>query len=552
MSYPSSSSSTQPRETPSQTLTGLSGVSARECSTRNSGLSPIAIGPQAKSLRFRYTLMPAAPTQSQTKPTIPRPTPMSANANANTLDSSSFTFDSPLQDTHPPNTKAGTVRSADDRTPLERKDPGKKLKILDLDNYLNEDVDLHPSPTRSKTKGKILLGANILSNISRKPRLGPIPKPNITTLLSDPSMSQSAGSQSAPAPEGDVTPLPQDVNEGPGNQHPQSSTPPPHPPLQDRLPSSVRSRFIAPAGGIWTTIYGQTLECILHPITPAHQRDWKTLEGNKFLAVISRFKDTRNAADRVAAMSALEQLLAAAFPGNIEIDVILGDTVQEHVHPNSAYPFLIQGLTDEETRILRNEFVLANETIATFFYPYDTILPITDYANDNRAAAELVRFLSSATEVTHFIAQHNDNIPFNEVPNPHNFVRWTLSTLRVTSSLAKRRNTGPVPIHNVFIHPPTTEPATYKLWISLLHGLSFDTRKKGTGKPTTAELCNVCKSVAHSEDTCAYAAITGWPAMPPSGQIIPARTNGGAYVRGRGHGGNFGRGQGSHGNPGWA
>ncbi|KIJ47545.1 hypothetical protein M422DRAFT_248975 [Sphaerobolus stellatus SS14] len=375
-------------------------------------------------------------------------------------------------------------------------------------------------------------------------------------------MSQSAGSQSAPAPEGDVTPLPQEVNEGAGSQHPQSSTPPPHPPLQDHLPSSVRSRFIAPTGGIWTTIYGQTLECILHPITPAHQRDWKTLEGNKFLAVISRFKVTRNVANRVAAMSALEQLLAAAFPGNVEIDIILGDMIQEHVHPNSAYPFLIQGLTNEETRILRNEFVLTNETIATFFYPYDTILPITDYAvsleglaltpsiqNDTCAAAELVPFLSSATEVTHFIAQHNNNISFNEVPNPHNFVQWTLSTLRVTSSLAKHRNTGPIPIHNIFIHPPTTEPATYKLWISLLHSLNFDTRK-GTGKLTTAELCNVCKSVAHSEDTCTYAAIMGWPVTPPSGQIIPAQTNGGAYVRGRGRGGNFGRGRGSHGNPG--
>ncbi|KIJ31315.1 hypothetical protein M422DRAFT_266967 [Sphaerobolus stellatus SS14] len=377
-------------------------------------------------------------------------------------------------------------------------------------------------------------------------------------------MFQSTSSQSTTALEGDVTPLPQDHNDESDIQRPRDPTPPPHTPLPGLLPSNIRSRFITPTGTNWSTIYGQTLERILHPITPAHQRDWKSLEGNKFLAVISRLKVTRSAADRVAAMTALEQLLATAFPGNVAIDVILGDTIQEHVHPNSAYPFLILGLTDEETRILKNEVVLANESIATFFYPYDTSLPITDYAvsleglalppstqNDTRAAAELARFLSSATEITHFIAQHNDNIPFNEVPNPHNFVRWTLSTLRVTSSLVKRRNTGPIPIHNVFIHPPTTEPAAYKRWISLLHGLSFDTRK-GTGKPTTAELCNVCKSVAHSEDSCAYAAIPGWPATPPSGQTTPAQPTRGAYGRGRGRGGNSERGRGSRMNPGWA
>ncbi|KIJ51695.1 hypothetical protein M422DRAFT_244023 [Sphaerobolus stellatus SS14] len=487
-------------------------VSARNCSTcsptdpsrpQNSGHTSTKIGPMLKPLRYRLTLTPFTPAQSQIKPTIPRHTSISANANANTLESSSFSLENSPQDTHPLTTKLGTVRSADDRTPLERKDPGKKLQTLDLENYLNEGADLPPSPTRPRTKGPVFLGVNILSNISRKTEPRPIPTSTTTTLLPDTSMSQNTLSQSAATYTSDITHLPQDENGEPSGQHPQTPTHPPNTPPHDCLPSSVRPRFLAPATTVWPAIYGQTLECILHPITPAHQRDWKTLEGNRFLAIISHLKVTHNAADRVAAMTALEQLLKSAFPGNIDIDIIIGDTIQEHVHPNSAYPFLIQGLTDEETRILRNEFVLASEKVAAFFYPYDTILPITDYAisleglaltpntqNDTRAAAEIVRFLSGAAEITHFIAQHNDNIPFNEVPNPHNFVRWTLSTLRITSSMVKHRNTGPTPVHNVFIHPPTTEPVAYKGWISLLHGLHFDTRK-GTGRVTTAELCNV-------------------------------------------------------------
>ncbi|KIJ53833.1 hypothetical protein M422DRAFT_242095 [Sphaerobolus stellatus SS14] len=250
------------------------------------------------------------------KPTIPHPTLM-------------------------PTTRAGTIRSANDRTPLERKDPGKKPKTLDLANYLNEDVDFPPSLTRSTTKDPILHGANILFDLFRKPKPGVIPTPASTTLPSDTSMSQSNISQGVAVPAGGMTP-------------PQSST---------------------------------------HAHTLPHTTGYHPASGSASSCLYS--------------MTALELLLKAAFPGNIEIDIILGDTIQEHVHPNSAYPFLIQGLTDEETRILKNEFVLANEDIATFFYPYDTILPITDYTislkglvltpstqNDAHAAAELVGFIT--------------------------------------------------------------------------------------------------------------------------------------------------------------
>ncbi|KIJ40520.1 hypothetical protein M422DRAFT_256486 [Sphaerobolus stellatus SS14] len=478
---------------------------------------------------------------------------MAGNTGANTHEY--FSFEIPHLATQHSTAKAGTVRPANERTPLERKDPGKKPKVLDLAVYLDEDVDFPPSPTRSTKKGPILLGSDILSNLLKIPVLSAPPASVSPTLSPSTYMSHDNVPHTPTAPSSGTTPLPPVTDGEASGQSPQDPNHPPHATPPNRLPTNIRSRFIEPVGPDWPTIYGQTLERIMHPITPAHQRNWKTLDGDKILAAISRLKVTRNAADRVAAMTALERLLQTAFPENVEIDIILGDTIQEHVRPSSAYPFLVQGLSDEEIRILKNESVLANEDVAVFFYPYDTALPMTDYAvsleglvltpsiqDDARAAAELIRFLSGLSEITHFIAQHNDNIPFNEVPNPHNFVHWTLNTLRVTSSMVKRCNSGPTPVHNIFINPPTTEPGAYKKWITLLHGLHFDTRK-GTGKPTIAELCNVCKSVAHNEDTCPYAAIPGWPTTPPSDKPTHSIPHGGAPPCGRGRGGNFGRGR---------
>ncbi|KIJ24719.1 hypothetical protein M422DRAFT_274442 [Sphaerobolus stellatus SS14] len=401
---------------------------------------------------------------------------MSDNANANNTEP--FPSTNPPPASHLPLAKAGTIRSASDRTPFEQKDPAKKLKALDLANYLDQDIDLPPSPTRSTTKGPVLLGADILSHLPKKSCPDKTLGSASPSILFDIFMPQASMTQGVSEPSGGTAPLPQGISGTSNNPHPQATDSTEHPPPLDRIPAS--------------------------------------------------------------------------------------DTIQEHVHPNSAYPLLVQGLSEGEARTLKNEFVLVNEEVATFFYPYDTALPITDYAvslkglvltpspqNDAQVATKLVRFLNGTAEVIQFITQHNENIPFDEVPDPHNFVPWTLSTLRVLSSLVKHRNTGPIPIHNIFIHPPTTEPAGYKSWISLLHRLHYDTRK-GIGKPTTAELCNVCKSVAHSDEDCKYAAIPGWPATAPSSQPQTSGPQGGSLPRGRGRGGNQGRGRGSRTNSGWA
>ncbi|KIJ48996.1 hypothetical protein M422DRAFT_247371 [Sphaerobolus stellatus SS14] len=470
---------------------------------------------------------------------------MSANTSAN---NTPFLFLNPPTADRPPISKAGTIRPASDRSPFERKDPVKKPKAVDLEEYLNEDIDLPPSPTRTTTRSATLLGADILGDTSKRKEPSTLSDITVPHLPSASSMSQS-GSTTAPADTTTQVP-PQDqatVGSSDTDHHP-VTTYALNPPPPERLPADIRNRFIVPVGTGWYPIHGQTLERLMFPITPNHQHP--------------------GSYNRVAAMLALERLLAMAFPGNAAIDVVLGDTIQAHVHPNSAYPFLVQGLTDRETRILKNEIVLAHEEIAVFFYPYDTALPITNYAlsleglvltpspaNDTRATAELVRFLSTAGEFIQFINQNHSNIPFDAEPNPSNFVRWILNTLQVTRSAVKRRNTGPVPVHNVFIHPPTIEPAAYKEWISLLHRLHYDTRK-GTGKPTTAELCNVCKSVAHSDDACKYTVVPGWPAAAPSPPSLPpqpysAQIRGGGHPRGRGRGGISGRGRGGNSSVGW-
>ncbi|KIJ22942.1 hypothetical protein M422DRAFT_276570 [Sphaerobolus stellatus SS14] len=334
----------------------------------------------------------------------------------------------------PPISKAGTICPASDRSPFEHRDLAKKPKAVDLEEYLNEDIDLPPSPTHTTTRSATLLGADILGDTSTRKEPSTLSDITIPHLPSTSSMSQS-GSTTAPADTTtQVSPQDQAIVGSSDTDHHPVTTYALNPPPPGRLPADIRNRFITPVGTGWYPIHGQTLERLMFPITPNHQHDWKSLDGNKTLAVISRLKVTHNAADRVAAMSALERLLAMAFPGNAAIDIVLGDTIQAHVHPNSAYPFLVQGLTDRETRILKNEFVLAHEDIAVFFYPYDTALPITNYvlsleglvltpssANDTRAAAELVRFLSTAGEFIQFINQNHSNIPFDTEPNPSNF-----------------------------------------------------------------------------------------------------------------------------------
>ncbi|KIJ43242.1 hypothetical protein M422DRAFT_253449 [Sphaerobolus stellatus SS14] len=362
----------------------------------------------------------------------------------------------------------GTICLASDRTPFDCKDPAKKLKVLDLNNYLNKDIKLPPSLTRTTTRNTVFLGADILEATSQQKN--PLTTPGSPGPPHHSHIFPMSQDNSTATNTGDIIQVP------PQDQGTAGST-------SNALRQDTAHRNIIrllPTGSRTTS--EPTLERIMYPITPNHQRDWRSLNGNKILALISRLKVTRNAADRVAAMSALERLLLA-FSGNVAIDI---------------------GPADNEIRVLKKEFVLANEEVAVFFYPYDTALPITEYAvsleglvltpstaNDTRTATEPVCFLSMAGEFIQFINQHHDNIPFKTEPNPNNSCTMCLST------------------------PPTIEPAAYKSWISLLHCLHYDTRK-GSGKQTAAELCNVCKLVAHSDDTCKYAAVPGWPATAPS------------------------------------
>ncbi|KIJ49835.1 hypothetical protein M422DRAFT_246203 [Sphaerobolus stellatus SS14] len=459
---------------------------------------------------------------------------MPANTDAN--NPVAFTFQNPPVAEEPAATTAGTIRPVSACTPLNRKDPSKRPKALALEQYLAEDIELPPSPTRAKSSSSILLGADILTHLHTEQSL--------SSTSSSTSSHKTSTAHTAPPNMADSTNTLVTTYDAP---HGITATHTAMDQADASIPEAVRSRLIAHPGPKWFTIYGQTHDRILKPIALNHQRDWLILTGFKVLAVVSRLKVTRNPGERVAAMMAIESVLSMVFPGNVAIDVCIGDTIGDHVHPNSAYPFLIQGLTEGQALLLTSEFCLAMDAAAIFFYPHNTPSRLPTMP------AEIARFLSVAGEFIQFITAHHDNIPFEAEPNPNNFVRWTLSTLRVTSSLVRRRN-GPIPVHKV-LHPPTLEATAYKQWIELLHKLQYDTRK-GTRKPTTAELCNVCKSVGHPEDQCPYAAIPGWPTAPPAPPSPPqAQTyNGhsGGFSRGRGRGGNPGRGRGNSTSTGWA
>ncbi|KIJ33820.1 hypothetical protein M422DRAFT_783046 [Sphaerobolus stellatus SS14] len=372
---------------------------------------------------------------------------MPGNTDAN----NPFTFQNPPIAEKPPATTAGTIRPASSRTPLNRKDPSKRPKALTLEQYLAEDIELPPSPTRTKSNKNVLLGANTLAHLHTDQP--PLPSPNSAN-----ARMTSIAHTAQPIMADTTTPVTHDTtathmavgqsSTGQTNHLPEPTQPPSPQARPETIPGAIRSRLITHPGPKWFTIHGQSQDRLLKPIALNHRRDWLTLAGFKVLAVVSRLKVTRNPAERVAAMMAIESTLNLVFPGIAAIDVCIGDTIGDHVHPNSAYPFLIQGLTESQALLLTSEFCLATDAAATFFYPYNTPLPITDYAfsleglvltpspnNDLRAATELVRFLSVAGEFVQFITIHHDNIPFEAESNPSNFVRWTLTTLRVTSSL---------------------------------------------------------------------------------------------------------------------
>ncbi|KIJ31791.1 hypothetical protein M422DRAFT_53248 [Sphaerobolus stellatus SS14] len=161
---------------------------------------------------------------------------MTDNTDANKPES--FSLEDPPKDTRLSTAKAGTVRSASDRTPFEHKDPGKKLKALDLSDYLDEDIDLPPSPTRSTTKGPILLGANILSNLPKKPKLRFPPEAVTSIFFPNTTMPQGNLSQAASTSDNGITPPPPGIDGEASGQTPKDPANSPHPPPLDRLPTN--------------------------------------------------------------------------------------------------------------------------------------------------------------------------------------------------------------------------------------------------------------------------------------------------------------------------
>ncbi|KIJ31087.1 hypothetical protein M422DRAFT_267293 [Sphaerobolus stellatus SS14] len=166
--------------------------------------------------------------------------------------------------------------------------------------------------------------------------------------------------------------------------------------------------------------------------------------------------------------------------------------------------------------------------------------------NNARATEEISNYLRTAGEFSQFLASTHDNIPFDAVASPCEYVPWTLNTIQVKGATVKRRN-GVVTAHSVYIHPPTIKPEAYKKWIKLLHGISYETCN-GVGKAVVPDICIFWKSIGHASPECIYPSIAGWPVRaPPS---APGSGRGRGYGRGRGAP-HFTRGHGSGAMP-WA
>jgi hypothetical protein len=247
--------------------------------------------------------------------------------------------------------------------------------------------------------------------------------------------------------------------------------------------------------------------------------EWEVALGPKVVIFIAN--DTVTNRDIFLRVSLIRRALLKIFP---DADPIIGsaEPISACIDWPAVFPFLIHRISESYARRLISQlcwtiddftfFAVDFARAATSFVMTLTGLLLPASPDSNRTVETLVRrWLRNTQSVASFIRQHHDNLPGFMIAQDD--IEHTLSTVEVTSTRLGFEADSPVAF-NVYIFPPTNDPAHHAAWLREVQGITYFA-DCGTGKATPLFRCSICKARDHSTTSCLF----------PVNQLLDVGTN---------------------------
>lgn len=281
----------------------------------------------------------------------------------------------------------------------------------------------------------------------------------------------------------------------------------PNPPINTLLP-------VPKPEGSFPCIHGLTEKDLFAHVHPDTLNAWRKQSGPYIFAYLANDKIVTEASSRVAR---IRELIRSFFD--------CPDLVVRHAKPTKlrsldykpVSPYFIGGLTSFQVDRLVERGCWSLPTITIFFIP--AVLPISPFvmtlgnlpleptpANNAKVAETVKAKIVSSRPLHSFINHHRDNLP--KALNGPGVVQYVVDSVQIKGFLLRERGDN-IPVFNVYIHSPSTNPTTNDLWVQKLRLLTY-TCIEGTGEARELFHCNDCKGRDHPSGLCPYKAIPGW------------------------------------------
>jgi len=238
--------------------------------------------------------------------------------------------------------------------------------------------------------------------------------------------------------------------------------------------------------------------------------EWEAALGPKVIIFIANNAVTVTNREIHLRVSLIRRALLKISPN---ADPIIGsaEPISARIDRPVVFPFLIHRISESYACRLISQlcwtidgftfFVVEFARPATTFAMTLTGLHLPASPESNRTVESLVRrWLRNTQSVASFIQQHHDNLPGFMIAEDH--IESTLSSVEVTSTRLGFEADSAVAF-NVYIFPPTNDPAHHPAWLREVQGITYFT-DCGTGKAAPLFRCNVCKGRDHSSSSCSF------------------------------------------------
>ena len=177
---------------------------------------------------------------------------------------------------------------------------------------------------------------------------------------------------------------------------------------------------------------------------------------------------------------------------------------------------IVVGILAEEAYGLTSRHCRSSQELTLFTRPYNC--PPSDYAftvsnvnlstsaGDYNKLADLVRKkLRASSAVTCLIPTLCDNVPLPTQLSKAHTVDYIVNSTRV-EGLMITENGRPCPIFNIYVRPPTVNPAQYESWLNKIKSISY-VSIFGLADIINSYHCNLCKGSDHPTSLCPYTII---------------------------------------------